>query len=71
MAATLAFFLAAISSQAHRLLIGPPETLFVSTGVAHFHTSREQKYDRVVPGDFSPGTPTDPDVQNYRIRFLE
>ena len=25
---------------------------------------------RVAPGDCSPGAPTDPDVQNYRIRFL-
>ena len=26
---------------------------------------------RVAPGDCSPGAPTDPDVQDYRIRFLK
>ncbi len=26
---------------------------------------------RVAPGDCSPGAPTDPYVQNYRIRFLK
>ena len=25
---------------------------------------------RVAPGDYSPGAPTDPDVQNSRIRLL-
>jgi len=25
----------------------------------------------VAPGDCSPGAPTDPDVQDYRIRFLK
>jgi hypothetical protein len=25
---------------------------------------------RVVPGDCAPETPTDPDVQNYRIRLF-
>ena len=26
---------------------------------------------RVAPGDCSPGAPADPDVQDYRIRFLK
>ena len=29
-----------------------------------------EDWDRVVPGGCPPGTPTDPDMQNYRIRFL-
>jgi hypothetical protein len=31
---------------------------------------KAQSWGRVAPGDCSPGAPTDPDVQDYRIRFL-
>jgi len=37
---------------------------------ARFRVLREREPGRVVPGDCSPGTPTDPDVQISRIRFF-
>jgi len=36
-----------------------------------WQTAGHEEGGRVAPGDCSPGAPADPDVQDYRIRFLK